>query len=84
MRKTITKIRCINHITVFSFLALISILVLGVFVVKLRLLERVCPVGPRLIVPRSLAGGCSNTLCTRRLTEKRSLCDLGIADCAFT
>lgn len=35
MRKTITKIRCINHITVFSFLALISILVLGVFVLKL-------------------------------------------------
>lgn len=35
MRKTITKARCINHITVFSFLALISILVLGVFVLKL-------------------------------------------------
>lgn len=35
MRKIITKVRCINNITVFSFLTLTCMLVLGVFVMKL-------------------------------------------------
>ena len=38
------------------------------------LLERICPVEPFPIVPRSLAGGCSTLPGCRDVTEKRILC----------
>ena len=47
------------------------------------LLERICPVGPFSIVPRSLAGGCPTPPGRRDVTEKCILRDLGIAECAF-
>ena len=37
------------------------------------LLERICPVGPFFIVPRSLAGGCPTPPGCRNVTEKRIL-----------
>ena len=47
------------------------------------LLERICPVEAFSIVPRSLAGGCPTLPGRRDVTEKRILCDLGIAECVF-
>ena len=47
------------------------------------MLERICPVEPFFIVPRSLAGGYAPRLSGGDVTEKRSLCDLGTAECAF-
>ena len=47
------------------------------------LLERICPVGPLPIVPRRLAGGCVPRLPGGNVTEKRSLRNVGAADCAF-
>ena len=38
------------------------------------LLERICPVEPLSIVPRSLAGGCPTPPGRRSVTEKRILC----------
>ena len=48
-----------------------------------RLLERICPVEPSFIVPRSLAGGCSPRLPGGDVTERRSLCDLGPQSAPF-
>ena len=48
------------------------------------LLERICPVGPLSIVPRRLAGGRAPRLPGGDVTEKRILCDVGAADCAFS
>ena len=45
--------------------------------------ERVCPVEPFSIVPRSLAGGLVPRLPGGDVTERRILHDAGAADCAF-
>ena len=47
------------------------------------LLERVCPVEAFSIVPRRLAGGCAPRPPGGDVTERRSLRDLGIAECGF-
>ena len=46
--------------------------------------ERVCPVGPLSIVPRSLAGGLAPRPPGSEVTERRSLRDMGATDCAFS